>query len=101
MLYGLLSDLAPICGYRRKGYLVLGNGMSMICLCVLTAAAAGEFLGITLLAWLLFGYSLGKIMRHHNTPHVVYSHLINPTLSSQPLIPTFAAMSCPTPTMLR
>ncbi|RLO12375.1 hypothetical protein DYB28_012179, partial [Aphanomyces astaci] len=42
VFYGLLSDCVPICGYRRKSWILIGWTVTMICLSVMTFSSFGE-----------------------------------------------------------
>ncbi len=53
-LYGLLTDLVPLWGYRRKSYLML---MGTLAAC--GYASLGEFLSPEMIAWLLLAGTLG------------------------------------------
>lgn len=41
VLYGILSDCVPICGYRRRPYMVLGWGLAFAMLLVMSSMDAG------------------------------------------------------------
>lgn len=53
-LYGLLTDLVPLCGYRRKSYLMLMGGLAA---CGYLSLA--EFLSPQMIGWLLLVATLG------------------------------------------
>ncbi|KAF0774826.1 hypothetical protein AaE_001472 [Aphanomyces astaci] len=42
VFYGLLSDCVPICGYRRKSWILIGWTITMICLSVMAFSPFGE-----------------------------------------------------------
>ncbi|RHZ28646.1 hypothetical protein DYB37_012150 [Aphanomyces astaci] len=42
VLYGMLSDCVPICGYRRKSWILIGWTVTMICLSVMAFSPFGE-----------------------------------------------------------
>jgi MFS family permease len=52
-LYGLLSDFVPIFGSRRRSYLVLGGGVTAVCLLGLFACPVPRGSQWALLAWLI------------------------------------------------
>ena len=53
-LYGLLIDLVPLCGYRRKSYLILMAGCAAI-----GYAALAQSLSVDFIIWALFISTLG------------------------------------------
>ena len=48
-LFGLISDLFPICGYKRKIYLIIGGGFNFILWLFLAFINNSQFLGIIFL----------------------------------------------------
>eukprot|EP00658_Telonema_sp_P-2_P040704 TRINITY_DN29101_c0_g1_i1.p1 TRINITY_DN29101_c0_g1~~TRINITY_DN29101_c0_g1_i1.p1 ORF type:complete len:206 (-),score=32.21 TRINITY_DN29101_c0_g1_i1:73-690(-) len=57
-----MSDCYPVCGYRRKMYLVVGNSTAMVCLFVLGMEAAAGRCNVITIALCLFGCTMGLIM---------------------------------------
>lgn len=58
MLFGLVSDFAPICGSRRKSYLALSTLCTAVC-CLIAAAIPFELSRLNAIFWIIFVASLG------------------------------------------
>jgi len=62
LFFGLQSDLLPVCGYRRKGYLVIGLCLEMAGLATMGGLALATMLSPAAMSWLAFVSTVGMLL---------------------------------------